>query len=147
MIPYLEVFALVNKVALVTGAGRGLGFEIAKAMAGAGAHVILNGRQRSSLEIAAKSIADYGGKVSIAPFDIAKGEARSEAFDRIVREHGRLDILVNNVGQRSRKPLVEFSDQEIQDFFETNLVAAYAMARDAAKLMVPNRSGRFVTIT
>jgi gluconate 5-dehydrogenase len=147
MQPYLNTFSLTGRVALITGAGRGLGLEVAKAMAGSGAHVILNGRNADRLQDLASSIRATGQQASIAPFDVADSTMLNKAFDTIRETHGRLDILVNNVGARNRKPLLEFSDQEIRDLIETNLVAGFSLAREAARLMLPQRAGRLITIT
>jgi gluconate 5-dehydrogenase len=144
MQPYLQRFALTDRVILVTGAGRGLGFEIAKAMAGAGGHVILNGRDEGRLAAAAAMI---GGAVETAAFDVADGAAVAAAFRAIERRHGRLDVLVNNVGQRNRKPLQAFSDGELSALFEVDLVAGYRLAREAARLMLRQGAGRLIAVT
>ncbi len=148
MLPTLEHFTLTGKIILVTGAGRGLGFEIAKALAGAGGHVILNGRDAERLAAAASRIAaEVGGSAEIAPFDIADSTALQSAFQSIATKHGRLDVLVNNVGARNRKPLLEFSDAEIRDLVETDLLAGLFLARESARLMVPRKSGRLIAVT
>ena len=147
MPPYLEVFSLAGKVALVTGAGRGLGLDIAKAMAGSGAHVILNGRDPDRLAAAADAITALGQQASTAAFDVTDFGALQDAFAAIANTHGRLDILVNNVGARHRKPLLAFSNREIQDLIETNLTAGFVLAREAARLMVGQGAGRLITIT
>src|SRR5258707_14042757 len=106
MLPTLQQFTLTGKIILVTGAGRGLGFEIAKALAGAGGHVVLNGRDAASLDAAAARIETAGGgSVETAPFDITASETLQAPFAAIAAEHGRLDVLVNNVRARHRKPL------------------------------------------
>jgi gluconate 5-dehydrogenase len=145
MTRYLSRFSLVGRVALVTGAARGLGFEIAKALAGSGAHVILNGRSEERLRPAAGRLAEWGD-VSVAAFDVADGAAVRAAFAALERQHGRLDVLVNNVGARNRKPLLEQSDAEIRALIETDLVAAYIVSREAARLMAPRRSGRLIAV-
>src|SRR5258708_18753500 len=145
MLPTLEQFALTGKTALVTGAGSGLGFEIAKAMSGAGAYVVINGRDPDRLDAAALAIAATGaGTVATAPFDIAGRGALAAAFAAI---GPGLDILVNTVGQRNRKALLDFADDEIRLLLETDLVAALILAREAARLMLPKGSGRLITIT
>src|SRR5260370_35826125 len=84
MLPTLARFALNGKVILVTGAGRGLEFEIANALAGAGGHVILNGRDAAKLDDAARRIEAFGGSpVQTAPFDVSAGAALCPAFSRI----------------------------------------------------------------
>lgn len=96
--------ALDEQVALVTGAARGLGFEIAKGLAAAGAVVLLNGRSREALDRAAEEIIGTGGKAVPAPFDITDEGAVTRAVDDAVSAYGRLDVLVNNVGVREGTP-------------------------------------------
>lgn len=145
-----SMFSLEGKVALVTGSGRGIGLEIARALAGAGAHVLLNGRDLGRLREAAADIStgDIGtGNVSCLPFDIADSAAVREAFAVIEHEYGRLDVLVQNVGQRNRKPLQEFSDEEIRALIDVDLSAAFILAREAARLMLRQGGGRLITVT
>jgi len=147
MLPTLARFALTGKIILVTGAGRGLGFEIAKALAGAGGHVILNGRDPDRLAESARRAAAEGGTAEALPFDIADRPALAAAFEAIAARHGRLDVLVNNVGVRNRKPLLDFTEAEIASLIETDLVAGIHLARAAARLMLPRRAGRLIAIT
>lgn len=146
-LPYLSQFSLEGRVALVTGSGRGLGLEIARAMAGSGAHVLLNGRDATRLEPLAEAIAAAGGRASVLAFDVADRDAVRDAFARIARDHGRLDVLVQNVGQRNRKPLTDFADEEISDLLNVDLAAGLILAREAARLMLPQGFGRLITVT
>ena len=146
-LPYLQQFSLSGNIALITGASRDIGLEIARAMAGSGAHVILNGRDASTLASATASIQAEGGSAQSMAFDVTDANAVKQAFDNIAEQHGRLDILVNNAGVRNRKPLLEFNDAEILAMLSTNLIASYTLSREAARLMLPQRRGRLITVT
>src|SRR5260370_40970504 len=98
------LFDLRDRVALVTGAGEGLGFEIAEALPHAGAHAIVNGRQAQRLESAAARIQAKGGRASPLAFDIADTGEVAQGFERIEAAFGALDVLVSNVGIRHRFP-------------------------------------------
>lgn len=146
-LPSLSMFSLRGKVALITGSGRGIGLAIARAMSGAGAHVLLNGRNAELLAEQADAIKAAGGSVSVMAFDVTDRAAVRDAFERIDLEHGRLDVLVLNVGQRNRKPLVDFSDDEIDSLLDVDLASGLIIAREAAKRMLPRRDGRLITVT
>ena len=143
----LDRFSQKGRVALVTGAARGLGFEIAKALAEAGAHVVLTGRTPATLDEAAGKIAAAGGSASFAAFDIADRPAQRAALADIERRHGRLDVLVNNVGARDRRPLSDLTDAAIDELILTDLAAAASLSRDAAALMKHNGHGRLISVT
>jgi gluconate 5-dehydrogenase len=147
MQPYLTNFSLAGQVALVTGAGRGLGFEIARALSLSGAHVVINGRDAERLVVAADSIAAAGGSVATAAFDIGDFAAVAREVAAIGARHGRLDILVHNAGLRNRKALLDFGDVEIRALLEIDLTAGFILAREAAKQMLPRKSGRLITLT
>lgn len=140
------MFDLTGQVALITGAGRGLGKAIATALAAQGARVILNGRDPAPLEAVAEGIRSAGGSAETAPADILDAEARAALFAGIQRRHGRLDILVNNAGARMRKPLAEFRPGEIEGVTATNLFAPFETSRLAAPIMAARGRGRIVNI-
>ncbi len=133
---------LDGRIALVTGAARGLGFEIAVRLAEEGAAVFLNGRDRTALEEAARKI---DGNAHILPFDIADDDATAAAFRTLAE--GGLDILVNNVGQRDRRPLVRLRREDLQAMLATNLVAPFDLSRRAVPLMQARKYGRIINIT
>jgi gluconate 5-dehydrogenase len=140
-------FSLKGRVALVTGGGRGLGLEIARALAEAGAHVVLNGRTAATLEDAVGRITAAGGSAEAAAFDVTEREAQRDTLAGIEKRHGRLDILVNNVGARDRRPLAEFDDAAVIALIQTDLIAALTLSRDAAAIMKRNSHGRLISIT
>ena len=145
----LDRFSQKGRVALVTGAARGLGFEIAKALAEAGAHVVLTGRTPATLDEAVAKIAAAGGSASATAttFDIADRPAQRAALSDIERLHGRLDVLVNNVGARDCRPLADLDDEAIDELILTDLAAAASLSRDAAALMKRNGHGRLISVT
>ncbi len=136
-------FSLEGRRALVTGAGRGLGREIARGLAAAGARVWLNGRDVARLETLA---AELGSGTLPLAFDVTDDAATAAAFGRIADEGG-LDILVNNVGLRDRRPLDAFSRADVAAHLAANLVAPFDLARRAAGPMRARGAGRIVNIT
>ncbi|TKV76072.1 SDR family oxidoreductase [Rhizobium sp. AU243] len=143
----LDKFSLENRIAIITGSGRGLGFEIAKAFAEAGAHVWLTGRNAETLQQAVDTLREAGGKADYAAFDIADTKAGAALVHRIMSELGHLDILVNNVGARDRRPLAEFTDEDVLELIRTDLTSSISLSRDAAEAMNANGYGRIITIT
>ena len=145
MIP--SEFSLAGKIALVTGGGRGLGLEIVKGLAGAGAFVLINGRDQARRVAAAAPVAAAGGTAAPLPFDITDEAAVERAFDGIRAEQGRLDILVNNVGLRDRRGLMEIEMEAVRRLVEVDLVAPFKLCREAARLMIDQGGGRIVNVT
>ncbi len=140
-------FSLAGRVALITGSARGLGLAIAKGLAGAGAHVVLNGRHASRLAPALSAIKAAGGDASLAAFDVADHAAAARAVGEIAQQHGRLDVLVNNVGVRNRKTIAAFTLDEIRALIDADLIGALVLARESAKPMTARKWGRIINIT
>ncbi len=142
------MFSLAGRVALVTGARRGLGFEIARGLALAGAHVALNGRDAAALDAAVARLATVGLVAVALAFDVTDVAAARAAVAALVARRGRLDVLVNNVGQRDRRTLFEVSLDDVRRLLDTDLVAAFAASREAARAMIAGgRGGRIVNVT
>lgn len=146
-LPYLKQFDLSGQVALVTGSARGLGLCIARALAGSGARVLINGRNAQAVDVTVAGLRADGLDAHPLVFDVSNDAAMAQAFERIDREHGRLDILVNNVGARNRKTLADTSAAEIRELIDTDLVAGILLAKLAAERMVRQGSGRLIAIT
>ena len=138
------MFNLTGKVALVTGASRGLGWAMAQSLATAGAHVILNARDASVLQKRVGELSARGLKGEAAAFDVTNHAAGAACIGTAVKNHGRFDILVANAGIQHRKPITEFEASDFERVVSTNLTAVWALAKEAAKIMIPARRGRII---
>ena len=138
------MFDLTGRVALVTGASRGLGWAMARSLGEAGATVVLNGRDVEALEARREELADMGARAEVAAFDVTDEAVAAQAVADIGRRHGRLDIAVLNAGIQHRSPIREFETADFRRVVETNLTAVWMMAREASRLMIPAGHGRIV---
>lgn len=136
------MFDLSGQTALVTGASRGLGWAMAQALAGAGASVVLNGRDAATLEPNRDALRARGLRAEVLAFDVTD----AEAVGRAVGGLGRLDILVSNAGSTVRKPLLEQSEADWRFVIDTNLTPSWRLAREAGRLMAAAGYGRIVLI-
>jgi gluconate 5-dehydrogenase len=143
----IEQFSLKGKVALVSGSSRGLGLAFARALAGAGAAIVLNGRDAKALQRAEREIAALGVQVVVEPFDVRDGVATAQGVARAAERMDRLDILINNAGIVIRKPTLETTDAEWQEVIDTDLTACFRLAREAARQMLKHRWGRIVMVS
>jgi gluconate 5-dehydrogenase len=139
------MFSLKGRTALVTGASRGLGFAMAKALGRAGAAVVINSRSAGDLDKAADLLKQDGIAAAALAFDVTDEKAAVDAVARVVREHGRLDILINNAGGNIRTVVTEYKTADFQSIVNTHLTAAFVLAREAAKSMVKHRHGRIIS--
>lgn len=130
----------------MTGGSRGVGFAMAKALAKAGAEVIVNGRAADRAEASAAEIAAVGGKVTALPFDVTDEPAVKAAVADITGRHGRLDILVNNAGRAWSAPLNSFTTEDFTKVVDINLTALFVLAREAARPMATQGFGRIINI-
>jgi gluconate 5-dehydrogenase len=146
-----QLFNLQGQTALVTGASRGLGLAMARALVAHGACVWLNGRDPAALQAAADSCnnagSDHGGQARALPFDVADEVATRQAVEHILQTSQRLDILINNVGQRRRLPLQALPADALRELLETNLISAWTLCREAARPMRAQGAGRIINIT
>ena len=117
------MFSLQGKVALVTGASRGLGWAMAQSLAKAGAHVILNARDPAALAQCVTKLEAQGGRGEAATFDVTDHAAGAACIQGAVQRHGRFDILVANAGSQHRRPITEFEAADFQRVINTNLTA------------------------
>ncbi|HEY2560880.1 MAG TPA: glucose 1-dehydrogenase [Caldimonas sp.] len=139
-------FDLAGKTALVTGAGSGLGFAIARGLAAAGARVVLNGRTYAKLEAAATALRSDGLGAEIAAFDVADPDAVRAGVAAVQERVAPIDILVNNAGIQHRAPIVDFADADWRRLMATNLDAPFYMARAVIPAMQARRAGKIINI-
>ncbi len=142
----LELFSLDNRTVLVTGSSAGIGHALAKGMAEAGARVVLNGRDAQRLAAAAQAIRVTGAQVHEAAFDVTDRAAVDAAVDRIERDIGPIDALINNAGIQRRMPLEEFPEATWHEIMRTNLGSAFIVGQAVARRMIPRKCGSIINI-
>ena len=126
---------LDGRIALVTGASRGIGKAVAGTLADLGAEVWLMARGSATLEEQVAALSEKGQRVHALPGDVSSAADRARAIEAITDQVGRLDILINNAGFNIRKPALELSGEEIRSVLETNLLAALQLSRAAHRLL------------
>ena len=137
----LDRFRLDDKVAVITGAGRGLGAAIALAFAEAGADVLIASRTESQLEAVAEQVRAVGRKAHIVTADLAHPEATAQLAGAAVEAFGKLDIVVNNVGGTMPNTLLTTSTKDLKDAFTFNVATAHALTIAAVPLMLEHSGG------
>jgi 2-deoxy-D-gluconate 3-dehydrogenase len=144
---YLQnMFSVEGKVALVTGASRGLGKAMAIALAKAGADVILTATNESNLTDTAAEINKLGKRALAIGCDQSKPEQIKAVFAAVQEQFGRLDILINNAGTIRRAPAHETTDEDWGAVIDTNLNGVFQFCRGAGKLMLEQGSGKIINI-
>jgi 3-oxoacyl-[acyl-carrier protein] reductase len=139
---------LAGQVAVVTGAGRGIGAAIAKELSGLGATAVLCGRSRRALDAVALAITEAGGKAEVVACDVTSLSSVESAGGRVEALFGRVDILVNNAGVRGvQGPLHELPAESWEQVMKTNLRGVYYAVRAFAPMMIRARSGHVINIS
>ena len=139
-----NVFSLEGKLALITGGGSGIGFDIAQCMISAGAKVVITGRREHALK---ESIDILGESAQYVVNDVTELSSLEGLVGHIETHIGPIDILVNNAGINMKKPALEVSDEDFQRIVHTNLNAAFALTRACAKRMIERQSGSILMIS
>lgn len=142
-----EIFGLAGKAAIVTGASRGLGREIAETLGGAGADLVLNARDAERLEQVAESIRERGKtRVVCVAGDMADPATADRLIGAADREYGRLDVLVNNAGVNVRGAIESLSPEDFDRVTAVNVKGPWLLCRAAAPIFRRQRSGRVVNV-
>jgi 3-oxoacyl-[acyl-carrier protein] reductase len=138
---------LEGKVALVTGASRGIGRAIASELAARGATVVLGARDEAKLAEAVAAIEASGGRASALALDVADRGSVEAGFARLLEQHGRIDGLVNNAGITRDTLLLRMKPEDWDAVLATNLTGAFHTTQAALKPMLKQRAGRIVNVT
>ena len=141
-----DPFDLTGRIALVTGTSRGLGQYFARALAAAGADLILTSRNKETLAAFAEEIAATGRRTVSVALDVRDEKSIRTAIAEAEHAFGRIDILVNNAGMNIRKPALEVGWDDWNAILDTNLRGAFFVAQAVAKRMVPRGYGRIINI-
>lgn len=141
-----RLFDLTGKVALVTGASRGLGKAMALALAGAGCDVAVNARTAEALKGVAEEIGRLGRKVVAVPADVSDEAQVQGMVEAVQKAFGRIDVLVNNAGVWEGGYLVRLSSEDWEKVMRVNLTGAFLVAKAVAKVMLKQRSGKIINL-
>jgi 2-dehydro-3-deoxy-D-gluconate 5-dehydrogenase len=143
----LDLFALDGKVALVTGASRGLGAAIAAALARAGASVALHSNEQPAMQTAERICAETSNRTELFTADLEDRAAADALFTKTIAVFGKVDILVNNAGIIRRKPAAQHSDEDWDAVIEVNLSNAFRLCRAMGKHLIDTgRPGKIINV-
>jgi 7-alpha-hydroxysteroid dehydrogenase len=143
----LDRFLLTDHVAVVTGAGRGIGAATAVALAEAGADVVISARTKADLDEVAEVVTATGRRALPVAADLSDVDAAASLADAAREEFGRLDVVVNNVGGTYPRPLLDTDTDFLEEAFRFNVSTAHALTRAAAPIMLAGGGGAVVNIS
>jgi NAD(P)-dependent dehydrogenase (short-subunit alcohol dehydrogenase family) len=141
---FSKIFSLDGKIALITGGGSGIGFDIAQCMISAGATVIITGRRENALQ---ESIKILGENAHYIVNDVTELKKLEALVCEIETKFGDIDILVNNAGINMKKPALDVTDEDFDLIVHTNLNAVFSLTRACAKRMIERKSGSILMIS
>jgi len=142
-----EAFALSGQVAIVTGAGRGIGAQTAKTYAEAGADVVLAARTKEQLDAVATDVRGFGRRALVIPCDVNENDAIEGLVAQTMAEFGRIDVVVNNAGGTMPRPFMDTSAGYLERAFHFNCTTAFVLTKAAAPHMLAAGSGAVVNIS
>ncbi len=142
----MDLFKLQGKTALVTGSSQGIGLALSHGLAQAGAQIVLNGRDVSKLQAAAKSLTDAGHRVLTSAFDVTDHSAVRNAVDQLETDGTTIDILINNAGMQHRGPLEEFEPDAFEKLLQTNIASVFHVSQAVARHMINRGAGKIINI-
>ncbi len=141
------LFDVTERVALITGSSRGIGYALARGLLRAGANVVINGRDEAALARARTQLAEQTGRTPhVESFDVTSADAVAAGMSRIEDAVGPLEILVNNAGAQHRAPITEFALEDWTRLLTLNLTSAFLAGREAARHMSARGHGKIINI-
>jgi NAD(P)-dependent dehydrogenase (short-subunit alcohol dehydrogenase family) len=143
----LQQFSLENRVAIVTGAGKGIGKAAAVGLADAGANVVIAARTSSDIENVALEIKQRGRKALALPIDVNLSDQVNSLAAKTVEEFGRIDILVNNAGGTTEIPTMEMSETDWDANLSLNLKTVFLCSQAAGRVMMSQNEGSIINIS
>src|SRR5580698_2671322 len=146
MIDAAKLFNLTGRRALVTGSSAGIVYALARGLAGAGAKVVLNGRDAVRLEQALARLRAEGARADAIAFDVTSPTDVAASIERIENEIGPVDILVNNAGMQRRAPLQDFSHAQWEQLMKTNVDSVFLVGQAVARFMIERGHGKIVNV-
>jgi 7-alpha-hydroxysteroid dehydrogenase len=146
-VSWQEAFSLPGKVAIVTGAGRGIGAATARTYADAGADLVLAARTKEQLDTVADDIRAMGRRALVIPCDVNENAAVEDIVAHTMNEFGRIDVVVNNAGGSMPRPFMDTSAGYLERAFHFNVTTAFVLTQAAAPHMLASGSGAVVNIS
>ena len=142
----LNMFNLSGKRALITGSSQGIGFALARGLAGAGAEIVLNGRDQAKLDAATQKLTADGATIHSLAFDATDHDAVRVAVDNFEAKIGSIDILINNAGMQHRSELHNFPADAFERLLQTNVASVFHVGQAVARHMIDRKQGKIINI-
>lgn len=139
-------FDLSDRTALITGSSQGIGLALARGLAEHGARIVLNGRDRDKLDIAAAALLAEGHTVHTAGFDVTDSDSVASGVDAIEASIGPIDVLINNAGMQFRAPLEDYPTERWEQLLATNVSSVFYVGKAVARHMIARGRGKIVNI-
>ena len=143
----MNLFDLSGRIAIVTGGNQGIGFGIAKGLAGAGATVVIANRRAAEGQKAAASLQKEGLNAVVIPTDVSIRASVEKLVAKVISDFGKLDIMVNNAAVMVRKPVEDFTEEEWNQIINTNLKGVFFGCQLAGREMIKRKKGKIINVS
>lgn len=143
----MDMFDLSGRIAIVTGGNQGIGFGIARGLAGAGATVVIANRRAAEGQKAAESLRKEGYKAIAVPTDVSQKASIAAMVDEVLKQFQKIDILVNNAAVIIRKPLEDFEEDEWDTIHNTNLRGLFLCCQLVGREMIKRKKGKIINLS